>query len=47
MKYQVRRLTAALLLTGLIAVAITTEAHRHLIAAIWPTLTDFLNYLTA
>lgn len=46
-KYEIRRLTASIILTGLIAVAIATEAHRHVLAAVWPTITDFFNYLTA
>lgn len=46
-KYEIRRLTALLILTGLITVAIVTETHRHVLAAIWPTIQDFFNYLSA
>ena len=41
-----RTLGVALAVTLGIAIAIF-EPHRHILAAVWPTITDFFNYLTA
>lgn len=41
-----RTLGVALVATLGVAIAIF-EPHRHVLAAVWPIVTDFFNYLTA
>lgn len=47
MKYQIRRLTASILLVGLGAYLIATEAHRAILRPLWAMFTDFMNYYIA
>lgn len=45
MTYTARRILAVALAATLGVIIAAFEPHRHLIAAVWPTLTAFFDYL--